>query len=961
MKRRLKMALPLLFAFILTLLPFGLLEYSQHQRGLIQHERTNTQWEQKAGNYLQLFKSLWSTELQIKHRLFLFKKARQRVGFSEKYSGELFLNDLHKVFPAKYMPEAIYAGVAGKDRELRMFSGPGFTPIKQRFFKKILEGLARNDELSGAELDTLNSLTKGAFGEVIDFSLLKGFRRGKVTRVLFEGLMKHIYWDVIVSANGQRLVYLQVFSVDAADRVTSMRLVADILSMRNPEICSVLVPLEFADKKLEPVFDSQVPKAQKLRVLELFNSIKNESLARDNLVPAGKFVDYQGVRILRNFIDYAVPFEVWILSRADPEVDLREPFVGFLLRLFFFAGWLLVFCKVLISGHPVGISLKSWLNLTFIVVGILPLAVFFVAGIFHIDSAAFRREQEAVKDALRQLEEADASGEVILAEYRDACRRWTQNKEWMADMIQWNEPAWERAIGRIQVKFAEAGLKVGAVYVYPPDIAGVKDRCFPLPGIGNSLELEQGRQTFYSSWIKKAYYKVAPEMMNGPEPEMAIFSGKTGQKVIRVFLANRGDIEFIDLDDEKQFIFQDYILENGKPHNWYFFRFDITQVFEEYLRDTVSSLQRIYSENLYSIAVVKNGETRIVFPDLKTKDFAVISRAAGHLMELAAVTRTMLIEQSEDKLIITYPCVKSGSSILTNVVFFSGFRSTAYQQELILTIIVLLMAIPVFLIARLTADYLVSPLMGVENGLRKIAVEDYSISLHLNRDDELGTLTRAFDHMVEGLRERRNLGRFVSAALDKHIAQSEQTEQHGLENRPGAVLCSDIRAFTTLSESNDVRDIVAMLNEHLTDMSECVRAHGGLVEQFIGDAILAVFHGQTLREASEKAIDAGVAMMRRHQEINMRRSNEGKFNYGIGVGIEAGQLLSGVVTAGARSDYTVVGIARTTAEELEATSRHGRFTRIIVSPQVHELAENYSFMQHSDGENFELASLESGK
>ncbi|GAB1352460.1 hypothetical protein MASR1M12_11910 [Erysipelotrichia bacterium] len=73
---------------------------------------------------------------------------------------------------------------------------------------------------------------------------------------------------------------------------------------------------------------------------------------------------------------------------------------------------------------PGWISLKHWLTLIFTVVGILPLLVFFVAGIFHIDAAAFRREQEAVKDALQQLEEADASGEVIMAEFRDACRRW---------------------------------------------------------------------------------------------------------------------------------------------------------------------------------------------------------------------------------------------------------------------------------------------------------------------------------------------------------------------------------------------------------------------------------------------------------------------------------------------------------------------------------------------------------
>lgn len=958
MKRRLKMALPLMFAFILTLLPFGLLEYNQYQRGLIQKERDITQWEQKAGNYLQLFKALWSSELQIRHRFYLFKKARQRAGFSDRYPGELFIADLKRFFPARSMPEAVYAGVVSRGREVRMFNGPGFTQTKQRFFKKILEGLASEDPISDSEFNTLNSLVRGAFGEIMDFSLLKTWQRGKVTRILFEGRMKLVFWDLIKSSGGHKLVYLQIFSADVADRVSPMQLVADMLSRNNPAICSVLMPLEFADDRKQPVFDSAVPTPQRMRIMQLIREIKSRGVSRENMVPAGKFVDYQGVRILRDFIDYAVPYEIWILSRADPEVDLHEPVIGFLLRLFFFAAWILVFSRVLISGHPVGISLKSWLNLTFVVVGILPLVVFFVAGIFHIDSAAFRREQEAVKDALQQLEEADASGEVILAAYRDACHRWTHDKEWLQDMSQWDHTAWERATTRIQQKFVEAGLKIGAIYVYPPDKATVKDRCFPLTGPGNSPEVEHSTHNFYYTWIRKSYFRIAPEMMEGEEPEMTVFHGRTGKEVLRIFLANRGDIEFIDMSDDKQFMFQDFIMKNGVPHNWFFFRFDIKSVFEEYLRDTVSSLQRMYSENLYAIAVVENGETRIVFPDRRTRDFSVIRSAAGKMMDLAAVNRIMLVEQSDDKLVITYPCAKSGSSVLTNVVFFSGFRAAAYWQELILTVTVLLMAIPVFMIARLTTDYVVSPLMGVENGLGKIADEDYSIKLHLNRSDELGTLTRAFDHMVEGLRERRNLGRFVSATLEQNIVQDDQALQHGLENRQGAVLCSDIRGFTTLSEAQDVRDIVAMLNEHLTEMSECIRANGGLVEQFIGDAVLAVFHGQTLRESCERAVAAAVAMTRRHQEINLRRANEARFSYDIGVGIEAGQLLSGVVTAGSRNEYTVVGTARTTAEDLEGRSKQGRFTRIIVSAQVFETVDNFRFVKHTDGENYELASLE---
>ncbi|HOI90276.1 MAG TPA: adenylate/guanylate cyclase domain-containing protein [Candidatus Rifleibacterium sp.] len=958
MNRRLKMALPLVFAFFLTLLPFGLLEYNQHQRALIQHEREILQWEHRAGNYLQLFKSLWSVEQQIRHRQFLFKKARQKAGFTRKFSGARFMADMQTVFSQKMQPRVTYAGIFRPEDGLKMLSGPGFTMQKQRFFKRILEGLINKELGRPVESVTLDSLVRGAFGDVLDFQVLASHRKGKVSRVMFENELQLVFWDICSGSDGSLLVYLQLFAAGETDRLPLMRRVADSLSDKNSSICSVLMPLEFVDPSIKPVFDATVPTEQKQRIRSLYEAIAGKPLERDRLVPAGKFVDYQGVRILRDFIDYAVPYEIWVLSRDNPEMKLQEPTVSFLLRLLFFSSWILVFCKVLISGRPVGISLKHWLTLTFTVVGILPLLVFFVAGIFHIDAAAFRREQEAVKDALQQLEEADASGEVIMAEFRDACRRWTIRIDWMHEISTWDPALWQNAVDRMIGHFSEAGLKKGAVYIYPPDKSGLDNQCYLLPGSLDKKTDEEQACAFYSTWVKKAYHKIAPDLMIGPEPEMSMFHGRTGQEILRIFLSNRSDIEFVDLGEEKQLIYQNYVLVDGKPMNWYFFRFDITEIFEDYLRETITSMQKIYRENFYAITVVDRAETRMLFPPPRSREAGIINDSAGRLIDLATVTRSQLIEQSDDKLVIAYPCIKSGSSVVVNVVFFRAFREAAYRQELLLSVIVLLMAVPVFLISRLTADYLVSPLLGVENGLKRISEEDYSARLHLNREDELGRLTRAFDQMVEGLKERRNLGRFVSAALDHQISQAVEMAEERLIKREGAVLCSDIRSFTSIGEKYGAREVVEMLNEHLAAMSECIRENGGLVEQFIGDAVLAVFHGDSLSEACQKAVRAGIAMMRRHQENCLSRRQQGKFLYDIGVGIEGGELLSGTVTADQRSDYTVVGAARNAAEDLESMSRYGRSTKIMVSPLVYESVNNFRFVEHENNAAYELVTLE---
>lgn len=958
------MALPLIFAFVLTLLPFGLLEYNQHQRNKIRNEREITRWEQSAGNYLQLFRSLWSFEMQIIRRFFILNKNLSRYQKNEFIGGNSLMSEVRRTFPAKFMPEYFYAGfVSGNSNSVNMFEGEGYTKLKQRFFKRILDGLSRPEgSYSSSELNSLNATVRGAFGEVMDFELLRNFRAGKISAVVYESRSALLVWDSITIASGQQLVYLMIFSPETLDRVGSMRLASEILGRRYKSVSSVIVPLRYAEERLEPIFDQYLDEDSRSRVLQCVNELDKPGRSRDQLLPPGKFVEYHGLRIMREFIDYAVPYEIWIMSRGELGRDNREPFISFVLRLFFYTAWILVFARVMISGNPVGISLKSWLTLTFMVVGVLPLVVFYVAGLFHVDASAFRREQEAIKDALQQLEEADTSGEELLTEYHNFCLRLENDPEWIAAMTKWDETAWDKAINELPVKFADAGLSIDAAYVYPPDIASMNSRLYRFSTSDYDESRENATFNLYGNWIKKAYFSVAPQVMLGEEPELQMFTGRSGKEIMRYFLSNRGDLEFVDFSDEKYFIYQNFLLKDGAVRNWYFFRISIWRAFEQYLRESVFSLQNIFSDNVYAIAEVKGLRSITVFPADDSRDALLINSRVGHLIELAAVNKTSIVEQNEDHLMVVYPCVKSGPFILTTLVFFKNFRVRAYQQEMILSFIVVLMALPVFMIARLTAEYLVKPLVDVETGLTKISAEDYSQQLRLNRDDELGRLSHAFDKMLDGIKERRNLGRFVSASLDQQVAIDEKAGHKAMEGRFGAILCSDIRSFTSLSERYPVRDIVTMLNQHLAAMSSCIKQQGGMVEQFVGDAIIAIFYGESLGEAAEHAVKAAEAMIEKHRQISEQRAAEGDFAYAFGVGIEVGHLLSGTVKAGSRHEYLVVGDARVRAEALEGLSKTGTYTRIMVSDKVYALTRGlYDYVKAADRDVYEVTGRAGGK
>ncbi len=950
------MALPLIFAFVLTLLPFGLLEYNQHQRNKIRNEREITRWEQSAGNYLQLFRSLWSLEMQIARRFFLMNKNLIHYQKDELLTGESFMSEIRRIFPAKFMPEYVYAGLVNDSSSVNMFESEGYTKTKQRFFKRILDGLSRPaDSFSSSELNGLNASVRGAFAEVIDFELIRNFRAGKISAAVYEGRSVLVVWDSITMASGQRLVYMMIFSTAAIDRVGSMQLASQILGRRYASVSSVIVPLRYADERLEPIFDQYLDEDVRSRVLQCINELDEPGWSRDRLLPPGKFVDYHGLRIMREFIDYAVPYEIWVMSRSELGGDNREPFISFVLRLFFYTSWILVFAKVMISGNPVGISLKTWLTLTFMVVGVLPLVVFYVAGLFHVDASAFRREQEAIKDALQQLEEADTSGEELLTEYHNFCLRLENDPEWISAMTEWDAAAWDKAINALPAKFAAAGLSIDAAYVYPPDVASMSSRMYRFPSSDYAESRENATFNFYGNWIRKAYFNVAPQVMLGEEPELQMFKGRSGKEIMRYFLSNRGDLEFVDFSDEKYFIYQNFLLKDGILRNWYFFRISIWRAFEKYLRESVFSLQNVFADNVYAIAEIKGARSITVFPADDSRDALLINSRVGHLIELAAVNKTSIVEQNDDHLMVVYPCVKSGPFILTTMVFFKNFRVRAYQQEMILSFIVVLMALPVFMIARLTAEYLVKPLLDVEAGLTKISADDYSQQLRLNRTDELGKLSQSFDKMLDGIRERRNLGRFVSASLDQQVAIDEKAGHKAMEGRFGAILCSDIRSFTSLSERYPVRDIVAMLNEHLAAMSSCIKQQDGMVEQFVGDAIIAIFYGKSLGEAAERSVRAAEAMIEMHRQICEKRVAEGLFDYAFGVGIEVGHLLSGTVKAGSRYEYLVVGDARVRAETLEALSKTGRHTKIMVSEKVYALTRGlYDYVNAEDRDVYEM-------
>ena len=263
--------------------------------------------------------------------------------------------------------------------------------------------------------------------------------------------------------------------------------------------------------------------------------------------------------------------------------------------------------------------------------------------------------------------------------------------------------------------------------------------------------------------------------------------------------------------------------------------------------------------------------------------------------------------------------------------------------EMLLTL--LLLGAPIVFAALATGRSFVMPLAEMESILNRVRAGDLQQRLLFDRNDELGDLSRSFNGMIEGLERRRKLGRFVSGSVEADLAASAATVPEVPRERSGVVLVSDLRSFTTISEQHPARDVTAMLNRHLETMSEVIRASGGHIDSFIGDAIVALFtdeetgHDGAASPAPLRALRAAWEMTEAHRRLLERRAARGEFLYEIGIGLDAGRLLTGTLIATGRLQHVLMGEPRERAEVLESASRYGNGRRIVVSRRLAGMIE----------------------
>ncbi len=243
-------------------------------------------------------------------------------------------------------------------------------------------------------------------------------------------------------------------------------------------------------------------------------------------------------------------------------------------------------------------------------------------------------------------------------------------------------------------------------------------------------------------------------------------------------------------------------------------------------------------------------------------------------------------------------------------------------------------------VSRILRDRLVLPLRQLREGAAAVAAGRFGHRLEERTRDELGNLCGAFNDMTRGLQERERLRRFVSRSTVEDIKAEEAGGGVGRHGRSvvAAILASDIRDFTTLSETQSADLVVSMLNDYFTAMDGVIQEEGGEIQKLVGDALVAVFHAEEgLPHPAEQAVTAGLSMRAVLRTFNRERVARGLLTVENGVGIHFSQVIEGKVgVTGGRQDFAVIGPAISRAHALEAASRHGSGTRVVVSRETME-------------------------
>lgn len=261
------------------------------------------------------------------------------------------------------------------------------------------------------------------------------------------------------------------------------------------------------------------------------------------------------------------------------------------------------------------------------------------------------------------------------------------------------------------------------------------------------------------------------------------------------------------------------------------------------------------------------------------------------------------------------------------------------RRNIYITIIVLNIAI---LVVYFFSKSLTTPITTLVGATKEIEKGNFKVDVKATTGDEIGILTESFVEMGKGLDERERMkdafGKFVNKEIAEQVLKG--TIKLGGERKKATVFFSDIRGFTAISEKLEPEEVVEFLNQYMTRMVNCVNATQGVVDKYIGDAVMAVWGAPVVHgNDTENAVNGALMMRKELIEFNKGRGGDKKPIIKIGCGLNTGPVLAGQIGSNERMEYTVIGDTVNLASRIESLNKPFG-TDILVSTDTYNEIKN---------------------
>ena len=252
------------------------------------------------------------------------------------------------------------------------------------------------------------------------------------------------------------------------------------------------------------------------------------------------------------------------------------------------------------------------------------------------------------------------------------------------------------------------------------------------------------------------------------------------------------------------------------------------------------------------------------------------------------------------------------------------------------------------ILAYLLARSVSVPLKQIRTAIQSVENSNLDTRVPILSNDELGEVAEGMNRMIDSLRESRRaeeaFGRYMGNEIRDAILSGDVSLKG--EMKRATLLFCDLRNFTGMVETTHPRQVVQILNQYFTEMTRAITDHQGLVLQYVGDEIEAVFGiPVAMDDHPEKAVQAALSMRAGLEALNRTLLEQGYAPLAHGIGIHSGAVLAGNIGSPEKMSYALVGDTVNTASRLEGLTKDYEVDIIMSQTTYNLLTGNYSTEQ----------------